>query len=218
MLKLSDIGQLNAKLQTPNLQNSKLWNKKLSDIKPIEIVIYQKQQEMQGAGLQAREQFEIIVAETIKAMLEGKVANAPFLSCMGQQATMTYGEFSDALKFSNLTEARIAAIMFSLESGLPPEEVVTLTWGLLSKGQFSEICHLIAHTRARHIKLNYVFWEQMEVFGIAGPLFALQDDFNTVFDGIPFEQVKEMYDRAPMVDNERDAAEFKAIVLSQKSQ
>jgi hypothetical protein len=213
MLSIKDIGQGIAQLKNSNLTQTKLWPKPTNQVKPLDLLIYHKSEKMQGNGARATEELDVLIGETVKAMLDGRVNDAPYVAYMNERPTMTLGDFTDALYFSELSLSRRKALLFALETNTKPEDVVALTWNKALRLKFSPLAMAILNTQPRHIRLNYVFWEEIDTFGMAGPLFGLSQNLQETFEGLSFHQVKKLYDAAPQVDPFIEGEEFKEQIL-----
>lgn len=213
MLSIQDIGQNLAQLKNSNLSKTKLWPKPTNQVKPLDLLIYHKREREEGNAAQAAQDIDVLIGETVKAMLDGRVNDAPYVAYMGERPTMTLGDFTDALYFSELSVMRRKAMLFALETNTKPEDVVALTWNMALRMRYSQLAAAILNTQPRHIRLNYVFWEEIDTFGMAGPLFGLSQNFQETFEGLAFHQVKKLFDQAPQVDPFIEGEEFKEQIL-----
>lgn len=214
MPSIQDIGQSVVQLQNSEISKTKLWLKQTQNVKPLDLLIYHRTQRELGRADEARLEIEVLIGETVKAMIDGRVKDAPYIAYMGEQPTMTLGDFTDALYFSELSLQRRKAMLFALESGIKPEDVVALTWNMVNRMKFSPLAKAVLESQPRHIRLNYVFWEEIDTYGMAGPLFGLSQNFQETFEGLRFNQVKTLFDRAPQVDPFIEGEEFKDQILS----
>lgn len=213
MLQIKDIGQNNVHLKNSKLSTTKLWLKTTNDVFPLDLQIYLRQRQDEGQHDLALREIEELQRETILAMLKGNVSDAPFLSfTVKNNVRMTLGEFASILYFSELPANRQKAIMFSLETGMKPEDVITLTWALARKMPLSEFAKSIMNDFPRSINVNYVFWERFEDFGMVGPMFGLSQDFANMFEGMSHREVFKLFQTAIPVNQFQDAVEFKNLM------
>lgn len=204
MLQVKDIGQDNAHLQNSQLKNYRLWNKPTSEVKSLDLLIYQKSMEIEGNGNEAIRDIEELQRATIMAMLDGRLNDAPYLSYMGQRIKMTMGDFTALLQYSDLSQIRKKAILFSLETGIKPEDVVIMTWKILSKTSLTPLAKAIVESIPRNIHINYVFWEDMESFSMVTPLFGLSQNVQDMFSGLTHREVSKLFHEAVLFDSEAE--------------
>lgn len=212
MLSVREIGQGIAQLRNSNIAKTKFWHKSTKDVQPLDLLIYHKTQRIEG--LNAQPDIDVLIGETVKAMIMGRIKEAPYVAFMGELPVMTIGDFTDALYFAELSTVRRKAMLFALVTGTKPEDVVALTWNKALRMKFTPLVSAILFSQPRHIRLNYVFWEEIDTFGMAGPLFGLSQDFQEAFEGLTFKQVKALFDKAPQVDAFVEGEEFKAQLKS----
>lgn len=110
---------------------------------------------------------------------------------------------------SEASEVRRRAILFALETKMPIADVIELTWPRLNmiKHQIPGYALKLAHSTPRHIRLNYVFWENMQGM-IAGPLFGLAETVLEVSQGLGYEALQRLYDTTIPIDTNADFEDF----------
>lgn len=204
MLQVKDIGQNNAHLQNSKLKNYRLWNKPTSQVKPLDLLIYQKSMEIEGCGNDAIRDIEELQRATIMEMLEGRLNDAPYLSYMGQRIKMTMGDFTALLQYADLSPMRKKAILFSLESGIKPEDVVVMTWKIYAKTNLTPLAKAIVESVPRNIHINYVFWEDLDTFSMVTPLFGLSQNVQDMFSGLSHREVSKLFHEAALFDSEAE--------------
>lgn len=109
---------------------------------------------------------------------------------------------------------RRRAIMFCLDSGMTPNEAVTLTWKKALNMPLSPMSRAIVMGQPRHLRLTYVFWEYLEN-ACAAPLFDLEDtmmkachrDFDTMLD---------LYSHMVMLDEDAEREDFIRVFAATK--
>lgn len=204
MLHIKDLGLENAHLKNSKLQNYRLWNKPTSQVKPLDLIIYQKSMEIEGQEQEAIRDIEELQRITILAMLEGRLNNAPYLSYIGERIRMTMGDFTSMLQYADLTPVRKKAILFALETGIKPEDVVIMTWKLASKTKMTPLAKAIIDSLPRNIHINYVFWEEMDAFSMTAPLFGLSQNVQDMFSGMLFREASKLFQEAVLFDSEEE--------------
>jgi hypothetical protein len=113
---------------------------------------------------------------------------------------------------AELSETRRRACLFSLESGIEPQEAADLTWAnFLSKNfQMTTLMSDVIATQVRHIRLPYVFWE-FAAPRIATPLLTLQGSIEGAFS-MPWGQLQQGYRDMVMIDRKADARHFNDLI------
>lgn len=118
---------------------------------------------------------------------------------------ITVGEFCSRIEHLPLVKRQ--AVLFCLETGLTPKEVMALDWPRLKTRQLTPFARHLACAQPRHIRLNYIFWQTI-CNGAAGPLFDLSDSFDEAAEGLSFDQFKRLYDTKILIDDEVEARDF----------
>lgn len=204
MLHIKDLGLENAHLKNSQLKNYRLWNKLTSQVKPLDLIIYQKSMEIEGQEQEAIRDIEELQRITILAMLEGRLNNAPYLSYIGERIRMTMGDFTSLLQHADLTPVRKKAILFALETGIKPEDVVIMTWKIASKTKMTPMAKAIIDSLPRNLHINYVFWEEMDTFSMTAPLFGLSQNVQDLFSGLTYREASKLFQEAVLFDSEEE--------------
>jgi hypothetical protein len=204
MLHIKDLGIENARLKNSKLKNYRLWNKPISQVKSLDLLIYVKTMEIEGEQEAASQDVEELQRITIMAMLEGRLNDAPYLSYAGQRVKMTMGDFTTLLQYAELSQTRKKAILFSLETGMKPEDVVILTWKMAQKMKMTPLAKSIVESTPRNIHVNYVFWEEMETFSMTAPLFGLSQDVQDLFSGLTHREASKLFHEAVLFDSNEE--------------
>jgi len=214
IMLIKDFGRKSAHLKNSKLTNSKLWHKQTKDVLPLDLLIYLRQMKEQGEHQTALRDIEELQRLTILAMLEGQLNDAPYLSFAGEKLVMTLGEFACILHFANLSQMRKKALVFSLETGIKPEDVITLTRQAARRRSWTGFQQAIIDSVPVNMNLNYVFWEEFEAYGMHAPLFGLSQDLQDLFNGAQWHEIHELYKKAVKIDTFADAEEFVEILSS----
>jgi hypothetical protein len=157
--------------------------------------------EIEGQEKDAIRDIEELQRATILAMLEGRLNDAPYLSYVGERIRMTMGDFTMLLEYSDLSPIRRKAILFALETGIKPEDVVIMTWKIATKTKMTPLAKAIIDSLPRNIHINYVFWEEMEAFSMTAPLFGLTQDVQDMFSGMLFREASKLFQNAVLFDS-----------------
>lgn len=214
MTTISQIGQSSAQLKNSQLSNSKLWQKKTNDVYPLDLTLFIQKMKMKGLKDEAIRAVEELQRLTLLALLEGKIKDAPYLAYSGEKVRMTLGDFACILTFSNLSDERQKAILFALETGMKPEDVITITWSMVRRMPLSKLASAIVESFPRNLHVNYVFWEKFEAFDMVGPMFGLSQDFQDLFSGMSFHETWRLFQEAAPVNSYEDAIDFQKLFLS----
>ena len=196
MKSLKDISSFK-RLANTALASSPLWNLPAKKIKPHQLAAFRKRLELERYPA-ADSLFANIMLSLDEARLSGELTDAPVLSYSEPIHTALTSD--DLIKgFALMTRPLPAAILFALEVGMSPEQVVTLTWKMVSKafryGGLTPIARRILEAQPRHIRSQYVFWREhgnkpiplfgleLEVFGCFGMVWAeLQQGYTSLVD------------------------------------
>lgn len=213
MLHIKDIGRNSVQLQNSPLSNSKLWLKTTDNVFPTDLSVYLARSKQEGRYDSALLEIEELQRLTILELLKGRLNDAPYLSFTARkQVRLTYGDFATFLHFSGLKNDRQMAILFALESGLKPEDVVTLTWQTYKKMPTTPVMRAITDSFPRSLNVNYVFWERFEDFGMVGPMFGLSQDFADLFQDLQYKEVWRLFHEAAAYITYDDAADFESVM------
>lgn len=106
-----------------------------------------------------------------------------------------------------LSLVRRKALLFALETEIDPRSIIDLSWQELYLLDVSSLARDIAYSMPRHIRLNYVFWEQLPN-GSAGPLFGFRESILECADGIGFDAMLNRYRNMLLIDADADLQSF----------
>lgn len=102
-----------------------------------------------------------------------------------------------------------AAILFCLDTSLPPELVATMTWDdarvMVIKGELSEFARHILNSQPVHIASKYVFW--IEKNGVPTALFDLEWMVTEVF-GLLWIELEAACENLIWIDEDADLASW----------
>jgi hypothetical protein len=94
-----------------------------------------------------------------------------------------------------------AAILFSLQTGLLPHQVVTLTWSEARRLRLDELSLHILQSQPVNIKSKYVFWHYIN--NKALPLFGLEMELFDAFNMV-WSELAESYANMLWIDYEAE--------------
>lgn len=180
MPALKDIPSFRNKLANSELANSPMWDMQADSIIPAQLFALRAKLKLNGV-YGTRSLFKSIVESLEEAKKNGDIKDAPILNYREPKTfTITSTEMREG--FERMGRPTPSAIMFGLETGLDPDELVMLTWSkvraMSRAGRVKTYARSIVEAQTRHISCKYVFWKQ-NAKGVAQPLFGLELD---VFD------------------------------------
>lgn len=193
--------------QAGPLAASKLWLRSLSTLTQLDLHAFLVSHRGLPSHKEAMREVNALCDAGIRAAMQGIIPDRDaFYFQTGDSRAMTAGDLSSWL--AETTPARAAAILFALESGYPLKETVSLTWrnARHKLHKLPELACEIVTTRARHLKLDYVFWE-FSPAGAAAPLYGLEETALEVSQGRGFDELRALYRDMPMIDTDQSAVE-----------
>lgn len=187
------------------LASSHLWNRRIETVKPTDLLVFLRTHWRTPHFTKARQQIELLIDVVWQAMVDREIPAAPLIHFSIPEIRITIGELSSWL--SSVSHSRRRAILFGLESGLPIGEIISITWGELRKKQLSQYGMSICGANARHISLDYVFWEYLPG-GSAAPLFGLSESAYEVSQGLGYGVLQRLYKTIIPTDSSEDLYHF----------
>jgi integrase len=180
---LKDVGNIHALLKDSPLAISRLWDRNVETIKPIEFTCFIRRMKSRGYEVQASNAVELAVNEIFKAIVQSEIKSIELIKLFTEYRDADFGKIKEKLK--KLSLVRRKAFMFMLETGLTPQEVVKLSWTEVKKRTLTETASLVLRSLPRHITSNFVFWEYgskanaMPILGfIEESKYILEDDWS----------------------------------------
>lgn len=190
------------------IAESKLWNRDVSTLRPLDISAFLRSHWGSGTYNEAMRQVDKLIDACWIATLNKEIDKAPdlvFYDPMPRQR-ITLDEL--CLWLGETSPARRRAVLFGLETGMPIQEIIALTWKDLFKMKgVSQFALELAARTPRHFKLDYVFWEPM-VNNAAAPLFGLADAVIAVSQGMGYEALQRLYKEIIPIDTKADMEAF----------
>jgi hypothetical protein len=180
---LKDVGNIHALLKDSPLAISRLWDRDVETIKPIEFTCFIRRMKSRGYEVQASNAVELAVNEIFKAIIQSEIKSIELIKLFTEYRDADFGKIKEKLK--KLSLVRRKAFMFMLETGSTPQEVVKLSWTEVKKRTLTETASLVLRSLPRHITSNFVFWEYgskanaMPILGfIEESKYILEDDWS----------------------------------------
>lgn len=191
------------------IAQSHLWHRDVKSIRPLDLDIFVRQHSTAPTRFEALRQVQFLVDESWAAFCDESI-DAPLpLSFYDPNPPqrITVGDLVEWLKQTSV--ARRRAILFALETKLPIEDIINLTWPkfIVLAPQISGYARKVAQSMTRHIRLNYVFWETADS-GIAMPMIGLEQTMLDVSQGLGYQTLQRLYDHAIPVDTSADHEDF----------
>ncbi|WP_323016350.1 hypothetical protein [Castellaniella sp.] len=196
------------------LSQSTLWTRSIDSIQPLELSVFLRQQ-------LGTPNYQLAVSEVVDAVdavwdavLDGRLEEAPKLVYFKVPAPrLTMEELIYWL--DDVSQTRRRAILFMLETGMSVKDVTTLKHGEISKRvRLTGMAAKIVRSMPRHLKLDYVFWEESPETGAALPLVGLEESVNDVSQGIGLEALRRLYRDILVIDRDDDAFEFERLITA----
>lgn len=189
------------------LSQSTLWGRDIAKLQAIDLDAFIRSYSGTQHYYQAIREVEALIDQGWYATLEKKL-EAPSIIFYDPQPRqrITVDELTTWL--SATTPVRRRAILFALETGMPIQEIINLTWKKLATlTSLSGYARRIAESNLRHIKLDYVFWENMQDT-IAAPLFGLGETMHEVSQGLGYTALRRLYRECLPFDQRGDLEAF----------
>ena len=154
---LKDVGNVHALLKDSPLAISRLWERNVETIKPIEFTCFIRRMKSRGYEVQASNAVELAVNEIFKAIIQDEIKSIELIKLFTEYRDPDFGKIKE--KLVKLSLVRRKAFMFMLETGMTAQEVVKLSWTEVKKKTLTETASLVLRSLPRHITSNFVFWE-----------------------------------------------------------
>ena len=192
------------------LAQSPLWNREVEKILPLDLDAFIRSHYGTTNYYRAIREVEAMYAsweEEHRSTPPHLVKYTP-----APKQRITINELTDWLKETTVVRRR--ALLFALETDMPIQGVINLTWKELhSLKGLSQFAVDLANSNPRHLRIGYVFWETMQN-NAAGPLFGLADTALEVSQGMGFEALRNLYRTILPFDTDSDLSHFTQQIAS----
>lgn len=209
MPTLAQLGHLPTLLPDSLLSSSKLWQREVKTLKPLDLALFIRLHKGTSNYLKALREVEQLKNVVMQAHIDDALPEDT-LVLLGHDTPreqFTSGDLVEWLETTTL--ARRRALLFALETDLDPREVIELTWKDLRKLNMTSLALELVRATVRHIRLPYVFWDTMPN-GAAAPLFGLHETALEVSQGLGIAVMRRLYRDMLMLDAKMEAAAFDA--------
>jgi hypothetical protein len=115
-----------------------------------------------------------------------------------------------------MVRPRPAAILFGLEAGLEAEQVITLAWQKVKPSTLTPYAIHILDSQPRHIRCQYVFWQNYNDGNKPLPLFGLNEEVFDAF-GMVWGELAAAYEHIVFIDEDEELARFMPEIAKQIS-
>lgn len=209
MPTLAQLGHLPTLLPDSLLSSSKLWQREVKTLKPLDLALFIRLHKGTSNYLKALREVEQLKNVVMQAHIDDALPEdaLDLLEHDTPREQFTSGDLVEWLEVTTL--ARRRALLFVLETGLDPREVIELTWKDLRKLNLTSMALELVAATVRHIRLPYVFWDTMPN-GAAAPLFGLHETALEVSQGLGIAVMRRLYRDMLMLDAKMEAAAFDA--------
>lgn len=184
---------------------SPLWRRDITSLRPLDLQMFLRSHWGSPVYLEAKRQVDALVDAAWASALTDDVESLPILQFEHQPEPLTIDELRRWLSGVSITRRR--AVLFGLETGMPIQDIVGLTWQTALRLRLRGLPLMLIQACPRHIRLNYVFWEPMPNLA-AAPLFGLGETFLEVSQGLGYEAMRRMYHDMILIDREADCYAF----------
>lgn len=205
MPTLGELGDLPKLLSNSLISTSHLWKREASEIKQLDLLLFLHQYKHTNLYGKACREVNLITGAGIDALITGELDVAEFAFFEHPKVFFTSDEFCEWM--SEVSDARRNAILFALEMDLDPKVVIGLRWKDLTALSLTPVSQEIISNQVRHLNLKYVFWEFL-TNGSAAPLFGLSESAAEVSQGLPFQTLRELYQRMVITDSQTTLKAF----------
>lgn len=154
---LKEVGNIRDLLGNSPLAVSRLWERDVETIKPIEFTCFIRRMKERGYEAQAAKAVELAVNEIFKAIIQSDVKSVELIKIFSEPRNADFGMIKERLQ--ELSLVRRKAFMFMLDTGMTAQEVIKLKWHEVKNRKFTETASTVLRSLPRHIKSDFVFWE-----------------------------------------------------------
>lgn len=130
----------------------------------------------------------------------------------GRVFRFTVGDLVEGLLFLDVVWRRAA--LFGLEQRLSPEAVTALTPQEALQLKLTTLAQKIFAEQVRHIRLNCLFWQEMEG-GLLAPLRGLESRVSAAFAGMEWATLQHCYNNMALVDAEAESEDFMRLARAE---
>lgn len=176
---LKEVGDVGRLLKDSPLAVSRLWERDVETIKPIEFTCFIRRMRERGYEAQASKAVEIAVNEIFKAVIQDDVKSVALIRIFTEHKQSDFGKIKE--KLSKLSLVRRKAFMFMLETGLTAPEVIKLKWEQVKSKTLTETATTILKSLPRHYKSDFIFWEYGSKAN-AMPILGFIEDSRTILE------------------------------------
>lgn len=175
MQALKDIAGLASALGASPISKSPIWGQPIDKILPAQLISFRERMKSAGKRDQADAAIDYIVNQVSHMVDKGLLPVVPLLDYTEPRVNiMTGGEFLVGL--SRMGRPLAALALFALETGMTPEQVITLTRHQARKLDLSARAREIIAAQPISITTRFIFWRDynnrhMPIFGFDKELF-----------------------------------------------
>lgn len=202
------VSELNNNWGEGPLSQSHLFNRHIESLRPLDINVFLRSHAGTTKHHEAQREIMHLIDLTRRAALVGELKEVPEFTNFDPipRHRITIDELR--LWLAETTLARRRAILFGLETQMPVQDIVGLTWKKLRTMQdVPESAMELANSALRHYRLDYVFWEPLPNLA-AAPLFGLAETIVEITQGLSYNAVQQLYREAIPIDTEVDLHTF----------
>jgi hypothetical protein len=210
-MQLLNIGRVRDHLGQSPLVDDPLWACESHKVQSRDLTMFVARWAAREQGPIANTAIGVLQAEAIKDIVRGRLGGTlAWLDYRIDQPRFMADELVDGL--ARLPLPRRGACLFALEAKMGLQDVADLTWkDVPHRTEIPQtgLCQEVLRAQPRHIRLSYVFWEEVGP-RVAAPLLELDYSVKMAF-ACAWHELQENYDAMLMVDRQADAVSLLEI-------
>lgn len=195
------------------IEQTPIWNRDVERLQPLDLTVFIRSHWGTPQYYEAIRQVESLIDVCWHATIVKELPQSPAITFCDPvpRQRITVDELCAWLSEVSLVRRR--AVLFALETGMPVQEIIGLTWKKLHRTQgISDYGRAVAALGTRHFRIDYVFWEPLPNLA-AAPLFGLADSIMEVSQGMGLDALARLYREALPFDTRADGEAFIADFL-----
>lgn len=175
MQAMKDVAVLSAALGASPLAKSPIWSTPLTKVHPAQFLAFRHKMKEQGLKDQADAAIDYAISRLGHMVDEGILPDLPLLDYSEpERSVMTGEELVSGL--SMMTRPMSAIVLFAMETGMQPDQIVTLTRQAVRKMPLTPRAAEIVQAQPLSLTTKFVFWRDysgrhMPAFGFDQELF-----------------------------------------------
>lgn len=191
------------------LSQSHLWGRHVEKLTAVDLEVFLRGHWGTLRYTEAVRQVNALIDQAWHATVRKEITVVPAITSYDPvtRQRITVDELCSWLNEVSLVRRR--AVLFGLETRMPIQEIIGLTWKTLRKMHVTlpNYAVTLAAAGPRHFKIDYVFWETLPNNAVA-PLFGLGENVLKVSQGMGYEALQRLYRETLPFDQKDDLERF----------